>query len=158
AFCSNSLNANPAITALSPFDEIHYAVENEQHIDINKTNKRWFIRAVLEDFDTDGDGYDDYQEHLLGTAYDSPASKLEGPKVQVSVFEPGVIDLAWDWTTNVNYAVYYTESLTNEWTLAPTGTCYQSPGSPATTGCLLPMETPTGFYKIDAGVSDPVTD
>ncbi len=158
AFCSDSLNANPAITALSPFDEIHYATGNEEHIDINESNRRWFIRAVMEGFDTDGDGYDDYQEHLVGTAYDSSASQLEGPTMQAQVFGPGVIDLSWNWTTNVNYTVYYTGSLAEEWTLAPAGSCYQSSNHPATAGCLLPMDAPTGFYKVTADVNDPVTD
>jgi pimeloyl-ACP methyl ester carboxylesterase len=155
AFCSDSLNANPAIAASSPFDEIHYAADNEEHIDINESNRRWFIRAVMEDYDTDGDGYDDYQEHLVGTVYDSPASKLEGPTMQAQVFEPGAIDLSWNWTTNVNYTVYYTGNLAGEWILAPAGSFYQTP---PTAGCRLPTDTPAGFYKIYADVNDPVTD
>ena len=157
-YCNYSLNDNPAIKALSPFDEIHYAVSNEEHIDINESNKRWFIRAVMEGYDTDGDGYDDYQEYLVGTAYNSSASKLEGPTMRAQTDESGVIDLSWNWTTNVNYEVYYTENLAHEWILVPPVHWYQSSNAPARVGCQLPMSTQAGFYKIAADVKDPVTD
>lgn len=157
AYCNYALNYYPSIKALSPFDEIHYSYWNEPHIDINY-NKRWFMRAILEGYDTDNDGYDDYQEYLIGTAYDSAASKLEHATMQTHIYEPGYLDLSWNWTPNVSYKVYFTENLAREWTLVPTGYWYQNWNPPAMAGCQLPMTTRKGFYKIVADVEDPVTD
>ncbi len=57
----------PDIRALSPFDEIYFAAQNEPHIDINAHNKRHFLKAILQAADSDNDGFDDYAEHLAAT-------------------------------------------------------------------------------------------
>jgi len=36
-----NLASHAELTALSPFDEIHYAINNEPHVQINVRNKRW---------------------------------------------------------------------------------------------------------------------
>ncbi len=158
AYCNYALHYYPSIKALSPFDEIHYAYWNEPHIDINTNNKRWFMRAVLEGFDTDGDGYDDYREYLLGTAYDSAASKLEGATMQPQIDDEGFFNLSWNWRPNVIYRIYFTESLARDWTLVETGYSYQNWTPPFMASCQLPRSTQTGFYKIVTEVKDPVTD
>ncbi len=70
-YCNLPLHTNESLQALSPFDEIHYPSSNEAHITINANNKLWFLKAILEGFDTDGDGSDDYQEFLAGTPYNN---------------------------------------------------------------------------------------
>lgn len=159
SYCNYDPHDYPSIKALSPFNEIHYTYNNEPHIDINANNKRWFMRAILEDNDTDADGYDDYQEYLIGTAYDSAASKLEGPKMmEPQIDQQDYIRLSWDWRPNVSYKVYFTESLARDWTLVQTGYSYQNWHLPYTASSLLQRSSPTGFYKIVAEVKDPVTD
>jgi len=157
AYCSYALQYYPSIKALCPFDEIHYAYWNEPHIDINYNNKSWFMRAILEDYDTDADGYDDYQEYLIGTAYDSAASKLEGPKIYPQIDQQDYISLSWDWRPNVSYKVYFTENLARDWTLVFTGFDYLNWPSTNTATYQLTRSSPTGFYKIVAEVKDPVT-
>jgi len=116
------------------------------------------MRAVLEGFDTDGDGYDDYREYLLGTAYDSAASKLEGATMQPQIDDEGFFNLSWNWRPNVIYRIYFTESLARDWTLVETGYSYQNWTPPFMASCQLPRSTQTGFYKIVTEVKDPVTD
>lgn len=48
-------------TWYSPFHESYTAPQNEPHIEINENNKEWFIKAVLEGADADGDGRDDWR-------------------------------------------------------------------------------------------------
>ncbi len=156
AYCNYALNNYPSMKALSPFDEIHYAYGNEPHIDMNYNNKRWFMRAILEGYDTDGDGLDDYKEYLIGSDYASAASKLEGATMETQLNEPGYLALSWNWTPNVKYKVYYTENLAREWTLVDTTYWIWTYTSSA--GCTLPMTTKMGFYKIVADIKDPVTD
>ncbi len=148
AYCNYALHDHPDVRAQSPFDEIHYPDGNETHIDINANNKRWFMRAVLEGFDTDGDGYDDYQEYLLGTAFDSAASKLEGATIQQPlVTAPDLINLSWNWRPNVSYKIYFTETLARDWILVETGYVYQNGEPPFTASCQFPRTTPTGFLQ-----------
>lgn len=157
AYCNAPLYNDDAIKALSPFDEIHFAYTNEAHIDINANNKRWFIRALLEDTDTDSDGFDDYEEYLMGTAYDSAVSKLHVTS-QVTIASPsdGLL-LSWDGLTNVSYKIYFAETLVQEWMPIDAAYWFLN-GPPGRVESSLPMTTPTGFYKIRATVVDPVTD
>jgi len=153
-----ALQYYPSIKAQSPFDEVHYSYWNEPHIDINYNNKRWFMRAVLEGVDTDSDGYDDYKEYLIGTAYDSATSKLEIATSSIEILPPDYgMMLKWSWHPNVSYKIYFTETLANNWILVDTADWYQDwPNNLAR--CQLPMTTKSGFYKIVADVKDPVTD
>lgn len=157
AYCSYALNSYPGIKALSPFNEVHYANGNEPHIDINYNNKRWFMRAILEGYDTDADGLDDYKEYLIGTAYNSAASKLEVVTTQTQVTAPGNFELSWNWNPNVSYKVFFTETLAHEWTLVPTAYWYRNWDTLSIARCTMPMTTQTGFYKVVADVEDPVT-
>jgi len=54
---------NNYISSYSPFDETHTAVTNEPHIDINTNNKNWFVKAILENTDADGNGLDDWKQY-----------------------------------------------------------------------------------------------
>jgi len=87
-YLEKSIEDNPSIAALSPFDEFHCADYNEPHIDINGTNKEWFMKAVLENYDSDGDGADDYQEYVLGTDYSS-TNKVEFAQTAVTASGEG---------------------------------------------------------------------
>lgn len=148
---------NGAVLALSPFDEVHYALTNEEHISINARNKRWFMRAILEDFDTDADGFDDYAEYLVGTDYNSPGDRL-AVQMGLDVAIPGDVSLlSWDAHPNTQYSVYFTDSLmTNEWALIDTMEAVAEPQSSE----IYPIaeEATNGFYKITAAAVDPVTD
>ena len=145
------------LKSLSPFDEIHYPEENEPHIDINSSNKRWFVRAILENYDTDGDGFNDYQEYLMGTAYDSALSKLTVAS-NIDITSPtDELRLAWNWLPNVTYKIYFTENLAHDWTLVDDPYWYFLYW-PEIVESPLPMTAPSGFYKIVADVVDPVTD
>jgi hypothetical protein len=157
AYSSSPLHYYDYIKALSPFDEIHYAGGNEPHIDINYNNKRWFIRAILEDYDTDGDGFDDYQEYLMGTSYDSAASKLDVASNIDAVSPTEGLRLTWNWLPNVSYKIYFTDNLAHDWTLIDNAYWYFLVW-PEIVESPLPITTPSGFYKIVADVVDPVTD
>jgi hypothetical protein len=152
----SNLSANAALLALSPFDEIHYAVSNEAHVEINARNKRWIVRAILENHDTDDDGYDDYEEYLIGTAYDSPDSTLMIHAILEVALVDGTAVLSWNAYSNTQYAVSYSEALGDPWqpieTIAPTN-------APAIARAyLLDTEAPSGFFKITGTPIDPVTD
>ena len=87
-YLEKSISDNPSVAALSPFDEFHCAASNEPHIDINRTNKEWFMKAILENYDSDGDGADDYQEYVLGTDYSS-TNKVEFTQTAVTASGEG---------------------------------------------------------------------
>ncbi len=147
----SNLAAHASLTALSPFDEIHYAVDNEPHVEINVHNKRWIIRAMLEDRDTDGDGLDDYGEYLVGTAYDSAASTLQ--IVTHIAYTNDAVRVSWDAFANTQYDVWFTDVLTNVWSLVET--------IPPTTDPVLVRDyapDPQGFFRISAEPVDPITD
>ncbi|VGO17017.1 hypothetical protein PDESU_05611 [Pontiella desulfatans] len=153
---ASNLDAHAELLALSPFDEIHYAVTNEPHVQINPRNKRWLMRAVLEDIDTDGDGYDDYEEYLLGTNPASPDSTLNIVAVIEVALVEGSASLAWNAFPNTRYEVWYSPELGEPWqpleTLPPTSDPailreYAVDGSEA-----------SGFFKISANPVDPVDD
>ncbi len=147
----SNLAANASLTALSPFDEIHYAVDNEAHVEINAHNKRWIMRAMLENHDSDSDGIDDYGEFLIGTDYNSTSSTLQ--VVQNIVQTNGNIRVSWNTYPNTRYEVWFTPDLTNTWSLVET--------IPPTTNVTLVREyapDPSGFFEISAYLVDPVTD
>jgi len=151
-----NLASHAELTALSPFDEIHYAINNEPHVQINVRNKRWVMRGVLEGQDTDGDGYDDYQEYLLGTAYDSPDSLLE----IFAIIEVFLIDstavLSWNAFPNTQYEVWFAAALGDPWQLLETILPTVEPD--ITREYLIDTAEPSGFFKIVATPVDPVTD
>ncbi|HNX36015.1 MAG TPA: hypothetical protein PKM57_15405 [Kiritimatiellia bacterium] len=151
-----NLATNAAVLALSPFDEIHCAVTNEAHIDINLHNKRWFMRAVLEGNDEDGDGFDDYREYLMGTDYASDASRLDMAIGFSMDAVPGASTLSWPALPNVRYDIYRTDALDQAWTFVESVSC------PAATAAskTYPMDAQkrSAFYKVVATVVDPVVD
>lgn len=153
---ATNLSAHAELTALSPFDEIHYGIHNEEHVEINIRNKRWIMRAVLEDQDTDGDGYDDYQEYLLGTAYDSADSLLS----VYAVIEVFLVDstavLSWNAFPNTQYEVWFAAELGDPWLLFETILPTLAPD--ITREYLIDTEERSGFFKIVATPVDPVTD
>jgi len=153
---ASNLAGNAALTALSPFDEIHYAINNEAHVEINARNKRWIVRALLEGIDTDGDGLDDYGEYLAGTDYSSGNSTLTTVIGIAAQPTNGTVAIAWDRFPNTQYEVWYTESLTNTWLLLET---IPPSTDPAALREYIPdPESPAGFFLISADVVDPVTD
>jgi hypothetical protein len=147
---------NASVLALSPFVEIHCAVTNESHIDINASNKRWFLRAALEKRDSDGDGFDDYQEYLMGTAYNSAASKLAFAAGLGADAASASAALSWDALPNVRYEIYRAESLGQEWALVDSVT--SAAAATLTRSYPLDPQKRSAFYKIVAAVVDPVTD
>jgi len=153
---ASNLAANAMLTALSPFDEIHYAVENEAHVEINPHNKRWLFRALLEDIDTDGDGLDDYGEYLVGTDYSLADSTLTTVIDITTQPTNGTVAISWNRFPNTQYEVWYTESLTNTWMLLET----LAPSSdPTAMREYIPaQEIPDGFFLVIADPIDPVTD
>lgn len=153
---ATNLASHAELTALSPFDEIHYGIANEPHVEINARNKRWVMRAVLEDHDTDGDGYDDYQEYLLGTAYDSADSLLGIYAILEVVLIDSIANLSWNAFPNTQYEAWYAAALGEPWSLLET--------IPPTTDSdiireyLIDTEAPSGFFKIIGTPVDPVDD
>jgi hypothetical protein len=150
----SNLAANASLPAMSPFDEIHYATNNEEHVEINARNKRWIMRAVLEEHDTDGDGFDDYQEFLVGTDYSSASSLLD-IVADISVLTGGVIQLSWDTYPNTQYEVWYTPVLGDPWFFVE--------DLPPTTNTSVLRSYPVGtnaagFFSLTGEVIDPVTD
>lgn len=152
----SNLNSHAELTALSPFDEIHYAISNEEHVEINARNKRWIVRAILENHDTDEDGYDDYEEYLIGTAYDSPDSTLMIHAILEVTLVDGTAVLSWNAYSNTQYAVSYSEALGDPWqpieTIAPTN------DPVIARAYLLDSVAESGFFKITGIPIDPVTD
>ncbi len=155
-YMETPVDGHPTVAALSPFDEIHCASVNEPHIDINANNKRWLMRAILEGVDTDGDGFDDYQESLMGTDYASSASTLRLATGFVRPAASGNWVLSWDALPNVSYQVYFTESLGQAWTRIDS--VMFATRTAATRTYPFDAAKKTGFYKMTAQVVDPVTD
>lgn len=151
-----NLASHTELIALSPFDEIHYAINNEPHVEINVRNKRWVLRAVLEDQDTDGDGYDDYEEYLLGTGYDS-ANSLLGVYAVIEVFLiDSMAGLSWNAFPNTQYEVWFVGALGDPWQLLETILPTVEPD--ITREYLIETEESAGFFKIVAMPVDPVSD
>ena len=152
----SNLSVHADLLALSPFDEVHFGLANEEHVEINPRNKRWIMRAALEERDSDGDGYDDYEEYLLGTDYAS-ADSLPGVYAVVEVaVDISRASLAWGAFPHTQYDVWYAAELGEPWQwmeTIPPGT-----NSVVTRSYLIDTETPTGFFKIRALVVDPGTD
>ncbi|WP_372796306.1 hypothetical protein [Pontiella sp.] len=147
------LSAHPEIRALSPFDEIHYAVGNEPHMEINDRNKAWFMRAVLEDYDSDGDGLDDYQEYLIGTDPDTVGGR---PSAQSELSRPAgnAMALSFNALENVQYSIWFTEALDQPWELLDT----IPPSSLAAITNTYDIVHAEGYFKITGEIFDPVTD
>ncbi len=151
-----NLAGNAGLLALSPFDELHFATNNEPHVSINPRSKRWLVRAVLEHQDTDGDGLDDYQESLLGTDHASAASTL---RIELSIVpepEGGLAWLSWDAYPNTRYDVWYTAGLDAPWSLVET----LPPAAAAafTNAYELPAGGLAGFFAVTGTPVDPVVD
>ncbi|MCF7849552.1 MAG: hypothetical protein K9M45_11940 [Kiritimatiellales bacterium] len=152
----SNLSAHAELTALSPFDEIHYAPTNEPHVEINMHNKRWLMRAVLEGYDTDRDGLDDYQEFLVGTAYNSAGSKLTvGAVMEVQLINSKAV-LSWELFPNTQYEVWFSEALVGPWSSLETIPPSTDPD--ITREYALDTAVASGFFKIVAAPVDPVTD
>ncbi|MBL7115173.1 MAG: hypothetical protein ISS35_05350 [Kiritimatiellae bacterium] len=153
---ASNLASNTELLSLSPFDEIHYAITNEAHVSINPRNKRWFVRAILEEHDTDGDGFDDYHEFLTGTSYDSAESKLAvNVYLEVQLADGNAI-LSWDLSPNTQYEVWMSANVVGPWTLQETLPPSTDPD--VTREYMLDSEADTAFFKIVAKPIDPVTD
>ncbi|MDF7823025.1 hypothetical protein P4B35_03300 [Pontiellaceae bacterium B12227] len=152
----SNLAVNASLTDLSPFDEIHFAPHNERHVEINLHNKRWLMRSVLSDQDSDGDGFDDYQEYLLGTDFNSAESTLTVESVMAVDLNNGEADLSWNTYSNTQYQVYFVTALEDSWQWQET----IPPGSAAALNktYLINTASNAGFFKIVATLIDPVTD
>lgn len=148
-----NLAANAGILALSPFDEIHYAPANEGHVEINLNNKRWIMRAVLEGIDSDGDGWDDYQEYLLGSDYASAENALD---IELTLaLTNGAVEVAWLAQPNAQYDVWFTGDLLEPWVLTNT----LAPTAIAHTNTYLSAKVATnGFFRVTGTVVDPISD
>jgi hypothetical protein len=111
---------------------------------------------VLEEHDTDGDGYDDYEEYLVGTAYDSAAS-FPGVYAVIQVRLVGsVAELSWDTLPNAQYEVAYADELGDPW--QPLETIPPAAGPAITREYLIDSGSPSGFFRIIVVPLDPVTD
>lgn len=148
------LQDNPTLLAQSPFDEIHFASSNEDHIDINYRNKNWFMRGVLEDCDSDGDGFDDYVEYCNETDYLDPESKLSVHLNGIRNLADGRKEIVWSKTPNAQYKVYWCEKLGQEWQEIP-DLYYHSPSYSSEYFCTLSSTNNSSFYKVVAKPSDP---
>ena len=152
----SNLASHAELTALSPFDEIHYASANEPHVEINAHNKRWIMRAVLEAYDTDHDGYDDYQEYLLGTEYDVAESGLAiYALVDVQLVDSSTT-LSWNAFPNAQYEIWFAEIPGDPWQLLETIPPTAVPN--IVREYLIDTDASSGFFKIIATPVDPVTD
>jgi hypothetical protein len=152
----SNLSTHAEIIALSPFDEIHYAVTNERHVEINARNKRWLMRAVLEGHDSDSDGWDDYQEYLVGTAYDSAASQLAIELAMDAQPSNSSLRIAWAAYPNTRYHIWHTEELGLPWvridTVPPTDLAGITNKYEFTTA------EAAGFFAVSGDPVDPVLD
>jgi len=152
----SNLASHAEIAALSPFDEIHYALVNERHVEINAHNKRWLLRAALEGRDTDGDGLDDYQEYFVGTAYDTPDNTLAlGIAMEIQM-PNGIASLSWEIFPNTQYEVWFAASLDEPWT--PLETIPPSTAPDIHRDYAIDSGELSGFFRIVATPIDPVTD
>ncbi len=162
-----NLSEYPDLLALTPFDEIHYAVENEPHIEINIRNKRWFMRAILEDIDSDEDGLDDYQEYAIGTDYTEADSDLQvetrldsAPAAEITKrmstdgSSMNSVTVSYNALQNIQYSIWFTESLEQPWTLLDT--------IPASSNSLMVntyvITNASGYFQTTGEWIDPVTD
>ncbi|WP_372796305.1 esterase/lipase family protein [Pontiella sp.] len=151
----SNLTDHTELLALSPFDEVHLALTNEKHLEINASNKRWFMRAVLEDIDSDGDGLDDYTEYFIGTDYASGESALNFNTEADFGTLSGQAVLTVETIPNVKYKIWFTEALDQPWVKLNN----LSPRSEARTAQrTYDLTTPAGYYRITAEPIDPVTD
>ncbi len=150
-----TIHNNSTVLNLSPFDEVHYAFSNEAHIEINARNKPWFIRAILEGFDTDTDGFDDYEEYLLGTAYNDASDKL---KFSIeSIATSNLTTLKWPANPNTQYYIYKTDALVEStWNLV--GSIRSSSTNFISQAFANTDYSTNAFFKITAQPSDPVQD
>lgn len=149
---ASNLFVHSNLLGLSPFDEIHFATNNEEHVEINPRNKRWIIRSILEDYDSDGDGVDDYKEFLVGTAYDSAESK---PVISAILTVPRNdlnAELTWIALPNISYAVWYTDDLLNPWLAADT---FPPVIEPRTNSYTMAITGTNLFFKITGHIIDP---
>ena len=150
----SNLSAAPGLLALSPFDEIHFATNNEEHVEINARNKRWIMRGILENLDTDGDGLDDYQEFLLGTDYQSAADTLN---IELALTATGnTFTVSWELLPNTRYDVWYTAELDTTWIIIDT--LSPSSFSSITNTYLYPGTNRAGFIYVTGIPIDPVSD
>jgi hypothetical protein len=152
----SNLSVHADLLALSPFDEIHFGVTNEPHVQINARNKRWLMRAVLEEYDTDGDGYDDYAEYLIGTDYASADSLLTVYAVIEVLLVDSKATLTWNVYPNTRYEVWYAPELGETWLLLETIPPAADPVM--IREYLIDTGAATGFFKIGGTPVDPVTD
>lgn len=155
-YIEQALTNNASVTALSPFDEFHCAATNEAHITINAVNKPWFMRAILSGHDTDGDGFDDYQEYVMGTQYDSADSHLTVQPALAPLALTNAVALTWQALPHVRYAVYYAETLDQPWSLVET--VMPNTQTAVSRTYAADPEKKSGFYKMTATVVDPVGD
>ncbi len=154
---ASNLNATAGLLALSPFDEIHYAPANEEHVELNLNNKRWIMRAVLEGIDTDSDGWDDYQEYLMGTAYDSADSGLKIELAVAVLPTNDAVRVAWPAFPNTQYHVWHAEALDLPW--QPIDTILPTTQSGITNQYDFPASATTnGFFIVTGEAVDPVSD
>ncbi len=151
-----TIHGNSALLSLSPFDELHYPTTNEAHIDINAGNKRWFMRAVLENHDADGDGFDDYQEYYLGTAFDDAGDRLS-LVTAVDVPPGGLVNVSWESYPNAAYSVYRTEALDGVWQLIDRIPAADAAGM-INRSYAIPAESSGAFFRVTAEAVDPVQD
>ncbi|QHI68585.1 esterase/lipase family protein [Tichowtungia aerotolerans] len=150
-----TIHGNSSVLSLSPFDEVHYASTNEKHIDVNSNNKRWFLRAILEGYDTDRDGFDDYQEHYLGTAYNNALSKLT-LSTGLSVPSQNSVAVSWLAYPNTKNYVYRAETLNGPWQLVNTITASSS--KTITRTYAISDELSCAFFNVTAKPVDPIQD
>jgi hypothetical protein len=149
-----SLYDYTSLVALTPFNQVYYARNNENHIDINYRNKNWFIRGVLEGVDSDGDGFDDYLEFCNGTDYLDPASKLSVKLNSIQSLADGRKRIYWNKTPNTNYKVFFCEKLGNEWQEIKDVFYYSSSLSTEYYSYLSSTNN-SGFFKVVAEPHDP---
>ncbi len=153
AYNEYSLNDHPEYLALTPFDEVHCALVNEDHIDINAHNEYWFLRGILEDFDSDEDGFDDYVEYCNGTDYMNPDSHLTVEFTSFEKVPDGNISLYWNVTPNTDYGIYSCEKLGQDWNRLNDIIVY--PASSNIYYCTIAPTNSSGFFKIMADPVDP---
>lgn len=151
-----NLSSHAELLALSPFDEIHYAISNEEHVEINARNKRWIMRTILEDRDSDDDGWDDYQEYLMGTDYASAESQASIELAIATQSSSNLAQVAWAALPNTQYEVWYTDELGSPW--AAIDTVSLTPLSGTTNQYTFPTTNSAGFYAVSGIPVDPVSD
>lgn len=151
----SNLATHVELLELSPFDEIHFATNNEEHVEINPRNKRWIMRSILEGYDTDSDGFDDYREFLLGTAHDSADDRLQ---IELDIMTySNMLSVAWNTYPNTKYSIWYSPELGAAWSLIDSVEPVSASGI-VTNLYLNPSSSVSGFVLITGEPIDPVTD